>query len=349
MFNPYLHKVLSGASLSLEEMAAAMGLVMEGEVAPTQIAAFMIALRMKGESPAEIAGAATAMRRKGVRIATPEGVVVDTCGTGGDHSGSFNISTTTAFVVAGAGAVVAKHGNHSFTSASGSADLLAALGVRIDAVQSTVEKSLAESGIGFLYAPQLHQAMRHAAGVRKELEIRSIFNLLGPLSNPAGAQHQVVGVYDKALIPSLLPALELLGAKAAMVVHGADGLDELTTTDVTHIGELTREGELLFYTLDPTEFGLARARKEDLRGGSPEENAAITMDILNGVKGPKRDIVVLNAAAALIVAGMAADWREGIAIAREAIDSGRALAKLEALVTLTQSPDPTPEEASLVC
>lgn len=344
MFNDYLHKLLKGESLTLEETATAMALLMEGEVTPVQIAAFMIALRMKGETPAEIAGAAKAMRKKAPRIATPKGVVVDTCGTGGDCSGTFNISTTSALVVAGAGAVVAKHGNHSHTSASGSADVLSALGVTLDADQTTVEKSLRVAGIGFLYAPKLHQAMRHAGGVRKELGIRSIFNLLGPLSNPAGAKHQVVGVYDRALIPALLPALELLGAKRAMVVHGADGLDELTTTDITHVGELTKDGELLFYTLDARELGLARARKEDLLGGTPAQNAAITRAILEGELGPKRDIVLLNAAAALLVAGRAASWEEGLEAARTAIDSGAARAKLDALVTLTQ-----PQDARLVC
>lgn len=345
MFNTYLHKLLKGESLAIDEMADAMGRLMEGEVTPVQISAFMVALRMKGETPAEIAGAAQAMRRKAPRIAAPKGPVVDTCGTGGDCSGSFNISTTAALVVAGAGAVVAKHGNHSHTSASGSADVLSALGVSLDADQATVEKSLKVAGIGFLYAPKLHQAMRHAKDVRKELGIRSIFNLIGPLSNPAGARHQVVGVYDRALIPALLPALEMLGAKRAMVVHGNDGLDELTTTDITHVGELSADGELLFYTLDARDFGLERATREDLLGGTPVENAAITRAILEGEAGPKRDIVVLNAAAALFVAGKAANWEEGIKLAQQSLDTGAARAKLDALIKLTQPSS----NARLVC
>jgi anthranilate phosphoribosyltransferase len=275
------------------------------------------------------------MRAMATRVAVPDGPVIDTCGTGGDGSGSFNISTTAAFVVAGAGGVVAKHGNHSHTSASGSADVLKALGVRIDAGPAAMETALSEAGIGFLYAPQLHEAMRHAAGPRRELGIRSIFNLLGPLANPAGAKFQVIGVYDKALIPVLIPALARLGLEAAMVVHGADGLDELSTCDVTHVGEL-RHGEVHTYTLDARDFGLPRARREDLLGGSPERNAAITRAVLEGQPGPARDIVLLNAAAALKVAGLAADWQSGLALAADSIDSGRAIAKLDALVALTQ-------------
>lgn len=334
MLKPYLNKLIAGQSLSHDEMAAAMGHVMAGEATPAQISALLVALRMKGETADEISGAAEVMRRMATRVATPDGPVIDTCGTGGDGSGSFNISTTAAFVVAAAGGIVAKHGNHSNTSKSGSADVLKALGVRIDAGAEAMETCLRDAGIGFLYAPQLHAAMRHAAGVRQELGMRSIFNLLGPLANPAGARFQVIGVYDRALVPVLVPALAKLGLEGAMVVHGADGLDELTTCDVTHVGEL-KGGEMISYTLDARDLGLARARREDLLGGSPERNAAITRAVLEGESGPARDIVLLNAAAALKVAGLAPSWEAGLALAADAIDSGRAIAKLDALVALT--------------
>ena len=336
MLKPYLHKLLNGESLGLDEMASAMHHVMDGSAPATQIAAFMVALRMKGETADEIAGAARVMRALAVPVAAPDGPVIDTCGTGGDHSGTFNISTTTAFVVAAAGGIVAKHGNHSHTSSSGSADVLKALGVKIDAGAAVAEATMREHGIGFLSAPQLHQAMRHAAPVRKELGMRSIFNLLGPLANPAGARFQVLGVYDKALIPVVLPALAALGVESAMVVHGADGLDELTTADVTHVGEL-KAGEQLYYTLDARDLGLARATRADLLGGSPERNAEIARAVLTGAPGAHRDIVLLNAAAALRVAGLAPDWESGLGLAAAAIDSGRASAKLEALATATQS------------
>lgn len=334
MLKPYLNQLLGGRSLSSDEMAAAMGHVMAGEATPAQIGALLVALRMKGETADEIAGAARAMRGVATRIQAPSGPVIDTCGTGGDHSGTFNISTTTAFVVAGAGGVVAKHGNHSNTSKSGSADVLKALGVMIEAGPAVMEAAMRDHGIGFLYAPQLHQAMRHAAGPRKELGMRSIFNLLGPLANPAGARFQVIGVYDAALIPVLVPALAELGLEGAMVVHGADGLDELTTCDVTHVGEL-RDEQIRYYTLDAQDLGLTRARREDLLGGEPTDNAAIARAVLSGEPGPRRDIVLLNAAAALVVAGLAPDWRSGLARAAAAIDGGLALAKLDALVSAT--------------
>ncbi|HEY9724710.1 MAG TPA: anthranilate phosphoribosyltransferase [Oscillatoriaceae cyanobacterium] len=336
MLQSYLHKLTNGQSLTADEAAAAIALVMDGEATPAQIAALMVALRMKGESADEIAGAARAMRARATRVAAPAGPVIDTCGTGGDGGGTFNISTTTAFVVAACGGVVAKHGNHSNTSRSGSADVLAALGVRIDAGAAIAERCLREAGLGFLYAPQLHAAMRHAAGPRKELGLRSIFNLLGPLSNPADARFQLLGVYEPSLVPRLLEALAQLGSQSAMVVHGSDGLDELTVCDSNHVGEL-RDGRLFTYTLDARDLGIARARPEDLRGGSPAENAAITRAILAGERGPKRDVVLLNAAAALKVAGLAPDLEAGLVRAVAAIDSGRATAKLDALVSLTSA------------
>lgn len=337
MLKPYLQTLMTGRSLTRDEMARAMGHVMDGSATQAQIGALLVALRMKGETSEEITGAAMVMRRMATRVAVDApGPVIDTCGTGGDHSGTFNISTTAAFVVAAAGGVVAKHGSHSNTSASGSADVLQALGVRIDAGPAAMEASLRDAGIGFLYAPQLHQAMRHAAPVRKELGMRSIFNLLGPLANPAGADYQVIGVYDKALIPVLLDTLCELGLKGAMVVHGADGLDELTTCDITHVGEL-REGEKLHYTLDAQDLGLARAGRADLLGGSPARNAEISRAVLTGAPGPARDIVLLNAAAALRIAGLATDWHDGLSLAARAIDDGRAIAKLDALIRTTQA------------
>ena len=336
-FKSFLQPLVSGRSLNEEEAFEAMTMLMEGAVSEAQIAAFLVALRMKGETPQEIVGGARAMRSHALKIHALSGPLIDTCGTGGDASGTFNISTTVAFVVAACGAVVAKHGNHSNTSRSGSADVLKALGIRLEATPQEVEQHLAEVGIGFLYAPGLHPAMRHVSRARKELGMRSIFNLLGPLSNPAGAPYQVIGVYDRALVPVLLEALKGLGSKGAMVVHGEDGLDELTLGK-TAVGEL-RDGEEFFYTLDSEVFRLPHASLEALHGGDPAENAAITRSILQGAQGPRRDIVLLNAAAALKVAGLAQDFAAGIAMAAEAIDQGCALAKLDALVA-AQLPQP---------
>lgn len=331
MLKPHLAKLIDRRSLTRAEMGAAFEAIMGGETTPAQLGAFLVALRMKGETPEEVAGAADVLRARATRVTPPKGrPVVDTCGTGGDHSGTFNISTTAAFVVAAGGAVVAKHGNHSNTSASGSADVLKALGVSLEATPETVEACLAELGIGFLYAPAHHPAMRHAGPTRKELGIRSIFNLIGPLSNPAGADHQVVGVYDRALVPVVLEALGALGLTGAMVVHGADGLDELSTCADTHVGEW-RNGRAEYYTLDARELGLVRAEHAALKGGGPAENAAIARAVLGGEAGPKADIVALNAAAALKVAGLAATWEEGLQLAFGAMADGSALAKLEAL------------------
>ena len=331
MLKPHLAKLLDRRSLTRAEMGAAFAGIMAGEATPAQLGAFLVALRMKGETPEEVAGAADVLRARATRVTAPTGrPVVDTCGTGGDHAGTFNISTTAAFVVAAGGAVVAKHGNHSNTSASGSADVLEALGVNLQASVATVEACLAELGIGFMYAPAHHPAMRHAGPTRKELGIRSIFNLIGPLSNPAGADHQVVGVYDRALVPVVLEALGALGLRGAMVVHGADGLDELSTCADTHVGEW-RDGRAAYYTLDARELGLARADIGALRGGQPAENAAIARAVLGGERGPQADIVALNAAAALKVAGLAASWEDALALARAVLADGSALTKLEAL------------------
>jgi anthranilate phosphoribosyltransferase len=336
LLKPFLQRVIDRQSLTSAEMTVAIGHIMDGDATEAQIGAFLVALRMKGESVAEIVGAATAMRHRVTPIRTPVGVVVDTCGTGGDHSGSFNISTTAAFVLAGSGALVAKHGNHSNTSASGSADVLEALGVNIKATPAVVERCLVDVGIGFLYAPALHGAMKHAAAPRRELGIRSLFNVLGPLSNPAGAKFQVMGVYNQALIPVIVPALGALGVTRAMVVYGADGLDEISNCAPTHIGEW-RDGQAHYYCVDSRDWGIARARSEDLQGGSPLENADITRKVLLGERGPRRDIVLLNAAAALMVAGFAPDWPDALLLAAKSIDDGHAQAKLEALVAASHA------------
>lgn len=261
--------------------------------------------------------------------------LVDTCGTGGDRTGTFNISTTAAFVVAGAGLAVAKHGNRSVSSRSGSADVLEALGVNLELTPEQVARCIDEVGIGFLFVPRLHPAMRHAIGPRREMGVRTIFNILGPLTNPASAQRQLMGVYNPSLTSVLAQVLGGLGAQAAFVVHGADGLDELSTTGVNRVSHL-REGWVKDISLDPAELGLPKARVEDLRGGTAEENAEITRAVLSGEQGPQRDIVLLNAAAALMIGDGAEDLREGLERAGEAIDSGSALEKLEALVALSQ-------------
>lgn len=331
MLKPYLAKLLDRRSLTRAEMNFVFETVMSGAASPSQLGAFMVALRMKGETPEEVAGAADVLRARATRVKTPVGrPVVDTCGTGGDHAGTFNISTTAAFVVAAGGAVVAKHGNHSNTSVSGSADVLLALGVNIHAGCDVVEACLEEIGIGFMYAPTHHPAMRHAGPIRKELGIRSVFNLIGPLSNPAAAPFQLVGVYDRALVPVVLEALGALGLQGAMVVHGADGLDELSTCADTYVGEW-QDGKPHYYTLDARDLGLARVPTEVLLGGSPAHNAAIARAVLGGASGPAADIVALNAAGALKTAGLAATWPAALVLARSVLADGSALKLLDAL------------------
>lgn len=324
-------KVIDGDDLRRDEMVDVMNQIMSGEATDAQIGAFLIALRLKGESVDEIAGAVAVMREKATPIATKHDVIVDTCGTGGDHSGTFNISTTAAFVAAGAGLCVAKHGNRAATSQSGSADVLMALGVNIEASPETVSQCLDEVGIGFLFAPALHGAMKYAIGPRRELGVRTIFNALGPLTNPAGARRQVIGVYSAALTETLAGVLATLGAERAYVVHGADGLDEMTLTGPTKVSEL-KDGSVSTYRVSPGEVGLGQARADALKGGDADSNAAITLSVLKGAEGPARDIVLLNAAAAIVAGGKASDLREGVQVAAEAIDSGRAMAKLEALI-----------------
>ena len=324
-------KAIDGDDLRRDEMVDVMNQIMSGEATDAQIGAFLIALRLKGESVDEIAGAVAVMREKATPIATKHDVIVDTCGTGGDHSGTFNISTTAAFVAAGAGLCVAKHGNRAATSQSGSADVLMALGVNIEASPETVSQCLDEVGIGFLFAPALHGAMKYAIGPRREIGVRTIFNALGPLTNPAGTRRQVIGVYSAALTETLAGVLATLGAERAYVVHGADGLDEMTLTGPTKVSEL-KDGAVSTYRVSPGEVGLGQASADALKGGDADSNAAITLSVLKGAEGPARDIVLLNAAATIVAGGKASDLREGVQVAAEAIDSGRAMAKLEALI-----------------
>ncbi len=341
MIREAIDQLLDGRSLSAAQAEAVMGEVMSGTATPAQIAGLLVALRAKGETVAEITGCARAMRRAAVQVCPTRREIVDTCGTGGDRAGTFNISTTAAFVVAGAGLGVAKHGNRSVSSQSGSADVLEALGVSLDLTPDRIARAIDEIGIGFLFAPRLHPAMRYAIGPRRELGVRTVFNILGPLTNPAGARAQLMGVYDAALTEPLARVLQELGSRAAYVVHGHGGLDELTTTGpnrVSYFGVGDAAGRVITETLDPRELGFARACPEELRGGDPHENARILRDVLSGrERGPRRDVVLLNAAAALHVGGVAADLREGVSMAAESIDSGAALERLERLIAFSQS------------
>ena len=330
MIRETIQKVVDGQDLTERETVDTMNEIMSGEATPAQVASFITALRIKGETIEEITGAARVMREKSTKIHTKHPFVIDTCGTGGDGAHTFNISTTSAFVVAGAGIPVAKHGNRAASSQSGGADVLKALGVNIEIGPEQVGACINDVGIGFLFAVTLHGAMRYAIGPRQEIGIRTIFNALGPLTNPAGAQAQVLGVYTPALTEPLAHVLKNFGTHRAFVVHGGDGLDEITTTTTTQVSELVG-GEVNTYTLDPRGLGIPTAQPSDLQGGAPEENAEMTLSVLRGEKGPKRDIVLLNAAAALVAGGKAEDLTAGLAAAAESIDSGRALEKLEGL------------------
>ena len=335
MFTENLSKIVSGRNLTEMEMSDILSEILSGDATDAQIGAFMAALATKGETFEELAGAAKAMRRKAKRIQTSTTAVVDTCGTGGDGAKTFNISTTTAFVVAGCGVTVAKHGNRSITSQCGSADLLEALGVKLDTDPEIVEEAVREIGIGFLFAPVYHSAMRFAANARKEVGLRSIFNMLGPLTNPAAANCQLLGVYASELTEMFADALKLLGTKRAFVVHGHDGLDEISVCAPTRISEL-KDGAVRTYDTMPEQYFGKLAEPGDLVGGNPEDNAAITRQIFQGETGPKRDVVLLNTAAALTAAGKSADFKEGIDLAEEAIDSGAASEKLDALIAFTR-------------
>ncbi len=336
MIREAIQRVVDGYDLTEQEAAQSMAEIFEGQASPAQIGAFLTALRIKGETVDEILGCARVMREKATRIPHHQELVVDTCGTGGDNSGTFNISTTAAFVVAGAGARVAKHGNRAMTSRSGSADCLAALGVQVDIPPEKVARCLDEVGIGFLFAPALHGSMKHAVPVRREIGIRTLFNVLGPLTNPAGATCQLMGVYDPDLCEKLAFVLGKLGARHVMVVSGLDGLDEITTCDETAVAEF-RDGKVRNFHVGPEEFGLEQADPASLRGGTPEENAVFTRQVLEGAKGAKRDVVLLNAAAALVTAGLAPTLAEGLGLAAESLDTGRALEKLDSLIRTSKS------------
>ena len=337
MIKEAIAKLLERQTLTEAEAEAVMLEIMGGLATSAQIAAYLIALRIKGETVEEITGSARAMREKAVRIRINDPMVVDTCGTGGDGAATFNVSTTVAFVVAGAGITVAKHGNRRVSSQSGSADVLQCLGVRVDLPPERVEECVNEIGIGFVFAPLFHGAMKHAAGPRQEIGVRTIFNLLGPLTNPAGASIQILGVYDEGLTETLAKVLMKLGTRHCYVVHGLDGLDEITLTDRTRVSE-GKGGRITNYFVEPHDFGFARVRLKDLAGGDAEENARITRDILGGREGPRQQLVLLNAAPALVACGKASTLQEGVGLAHKIIRSGAAMEKLDSLVTWTHRP-----------
>ena len=327
-------QLVAGANLTEREMVDVMDQVMTGEATPIQVGAFLTALRIQGETVAEVTGAARVMREKAVHVDAGEGCVLDTCGTGGDGKNTFNISTTVAFVAAAAGVTVAKHGNRAVSSGSGSADVLGALGVKTDVPTETVERCLREVGLGFLFAPLLHGAMKYAAAPRREVGIRTIFNLLGPLTNPARASHQLIGIYDGTLLETVAQVLGNLGSERAMVVHGEEGLDEISLGGPTAVAEW-KDGAVTRYTLNPEEFGFETCPAERLTASDPAECAAMVTAVLQGEPGPARDVVLINSGAALCVSDRVSTLAGGIDMARDLIDSGAALDKLQHLVRLT--------------
>ena len=333
---PAIQQLIDRRDLDRDGARAVMDQIMSGQATDAQIGAFLIALRCKGESVEEITGCAQVMREKVTRITTSRGDLIDTCGTGGDGSGTFNISTTVVFVAAGAGLAVAKHGNRAMSSQCGSADVLQALGVDIEIDPEKVGRCLDETGIGFLFAPMLHGAMKHAIGPRREIGTRTVFNLLGPLTNPAGAGRQLLGVYAADLTEKIAGVLRELGSERAFVVHGTDGLDEITLTGPTRVSELC-DGQIATREIAPEDFGMERVGSEALKGGTAEENARILTDILAGEKSPRRDVVLLNAAAAIAAGGRVDSLEEGLEKARVSIDSGKALQALEHLVKVSNS------------
>ena len=332
-FKPLLGKVATGASLSRDEAAIVFDKMMSGEATPAQMGALLMGLRVRGETVDEIAGAVSVMRAKMLPVVAPAGAV-DVVGTGGDASGSYNISTCASFIVAGAGVPVAKHGNRALSSKSGAADVLAALGVRIDLSPAGISRCVAETGIGFMFAPAHHPAMKHVGPARVELGTRTIFNLIGPLSNPAGVTRQMVGVFAKSWIVPLAEVLKALGSERAFVVHGSDGLDEITISGATDIAVL-EDGRIHTFQVTPEDVGLARAPAEALKGGDAKENAAALTAVLDGARNAYRDVSVFNAAAALVVAGRAKDLRQGVELATESLDSGAARNRLAHLVTVS--------------
>jgi len=319
----------------MEDAAQVMEEIMTGEATPAQFGAFVTALRLKGETVDEIAGLAQVMRDKASNVKV-SGLTVDTCGTGGDAIGTFNISTAAAFVVAGAGLRVAKHGNRAMTSKCGSADVLEALGVKIDLGPEGVQHCLQEVGIGFMFAPVFHPAMKYAVGPRREIGIRTVFNILGPLTNPAGAQAQVIGVSDARIAPKMAEALQRLGCQHVLVIHGGDGMDEISIGEPSTVWEL-KEGSLSSYAVSPEDLGVPRAEVADIRGGTTEENAAMLRNVLNGEKGPRRDVVLLNASAGLVAGDLCENLAAGVKLAQQTIDDGKAIRKLEEFVECSQS------------
>ena len=336
MIKEALSKIVSGSNLTSAEAREVMREIMHGQATLSQIGAFLTALRMKGETADEIAGCALAMRESAIAVKPKRNQLVDTCGTGGDGSGTFNISTTVAFVAAGAGLAVAKHGNRSVSSRCGSADLLQALGVNLELSPEQIAQCIDEVGIGFLFAPKLHPAMKYALAPRQEIGLRTIFNILGPLSNPAQAKRQLLGIYDSNLTELMAEVLRALGAEHAFVVHGADGLDELSVTGANKVSHLYHN-HIETYSLNPEELGLPRARLSDLAGGTIEDNAETTRALLEGKRGPKRNVVLLNTAAVLIAGDKTSSFSEGLVQAAEAIDNGRAQRKLNQLVEFSRS------------
>ncbi len=331
-----IEKLVNRMSLSESETVAVMNQIMTGEATPLQVASFLTALRMKGETVEEITGAARVMREKAHRVKVNAKTILDTCGTGGDQKGTFNISTTCAFVVAGAGIKVAKHGNRSVSSQSGSADVLVALGVKVDAPKERVEACIERIGIGFLFAPLLHEAMKYAVQPRREIGIRTVFNLLGPLTNPAMATHQLIGLYSGELVGTIAHVLKNLGSQRAMVVHGQEGLDEISLCGQTKVAEL-RNGAVTEYVIEPERLGLKRCTLKELHGGSAAESAAIVRGVLQGAKGAARDVVLLNSGAALYVSGKTDTIEQGMHLAAESLDTGKALEKLDQLVLMTNA------------
>jgi anthranilate phosphoribosyltransferase len=335
MIREAIETLVEGRSLTMDGAAGVMGEIMDGEATPAQFGAFVTALRLKGESVDEVAGMAQAMRDRSLHVDV-EGPVIDTCGTGGDASGTFNISTTAAFVVAGAGVKVAKHGNRAMSGACGSADVLEALGVKIDLGPDGVKRCLEETGFGFMFAQKFHPSMRFAAGPRREIGIRTVFNILGPLTNPAGARAQLVGVADPAAAEKMAAALDRLGSAHALVVHGRDGLDEISLGDVTDAWEL-KDGSVSTYSITAQDLGLERVSKADLKISDADAGARVLRAVLDGAAGPARDMVLANAAGALLAADRVATLKEGVSVAAESIDSRSARRSLDALVDLSMT------------
>ncbi|MCX6343723.1 MAG: anthranilate phosphoribosyltransferase [Armatimonadetes bacterium] len=337
MIKEAIKKVVECVNLSEAEAVAAMTEIMDGEATPAQVASFITAMRIKGETVEEITGFVKVMREKSIKVRPKAQNLVDTCGTGGDKLNTFNISTTATFVIVGAGATVAKHGNRAASSTCGSADVLEALGANLTLNAEQIATCIDHAGLGFMFAPMMHPAMKHAVGPRKEIGIRTVFNILGPMTNPAGAKRQVIGVFSPDITETMAKVLASLGTERAMIFHGMAGLDELSTLSETRVSEL-KDGEVRTYTLLPSDIGLETARVEDLAAGDGEiaDNVRALMGVLDGKKGAKRDIVLLNASAALVVAGIAEDLQEGIALAAKSIDSGAAMHALDKFKTLTQ-------------